>query len=318
MPALATHTGLMAAYHMGWVDRDGRPVQAQPGKMVRSSLCLWACGAAGGSCEAALPAALALEWVHNATLVHDDIQDGDRQRRSRETVWSIWGAGHGINAGDAMYGIAFEGLLRPGQLERRRLAAGRVLAGAVRRLIEGQCLDLSQEGRPRTSPAAYLRMARAKTGALLAASLQMGAIMGGAHRQAVNRMRQAGEQLGLAFQVRDDWLGTWGDPASTGKSRDHDLHRRKVTYPVVAGYAAMSASERRTFSARFSGAGQSQAAAVPELRALLERRRADHLAATACREFAERAIQLVAAGGFDARHTQRFEELARYVATRTG
>jgi len=317
-PSSSTFTGLMAAYHMGWVDTSGGPVYAKPSKLVRSSLCLWACGAAGGDGEAALPAALAAEWVHNATLVHDDIQDGDRQRRSRETVWSVWGAGQGINAGDAMYGTAFERLLRPGPLARRRLAAGRVLAGAIMRLIEGQCIDLAQEGRLGTSPAAYLRMARLKTGALLAASLQMGAIMGGATHDVVTRLRRAGELLGLAFQVRDDWLGIWGDPGATGKSRDHDLLRRKVTYPVVAGYSAMSAEEKRSFSAAFSAGGRGGAGAVADLRGLLERKGADHLAATAGREFADQAIQLVCAGGLDGRHTQQFKEFARYVANRAG
>jgi len=317
-PSIATFTGLMAAYHMGWVDRNGWPVDAQPSKMVRSSLCLWACAAACGDGEPALPAALALEWVHNATLVHDDIQDGDRQRRSRETVWSVWGAGHGINAGDAMYGTAFERLLRPGPMARRRLAAGRVLAGAISRLIEGQCIDLAHEGRLGISPSAYLRMARAKTGALLAASLQMGAIMGGARHGVVTRLRRAGELLGLAFQVRDDWLGIWGDPGVTGKSRDHDLQRRKITYPVVAGYSAMNAEERSSFSAAFSGGGRRGPEAVADLRALLERRGAHHLAAAAGREFAERATQLVTASGLDVRHAQQFKEFARYVANRAG
>jgi geranylgeranyl diphosphate synthase type I len=226
--------------------------------------------------------------------------------------------GQGINAGDAMYGMAFERLLCPGPLPTRRLAAGRVLAGSVRRVIEGQCLDLAQEARPGTGPAAYLRMARAKTGALLAASLQMGAIMGGACRAVAERMRRAGELLGLAFQVRDDWLGIWGDPTLTGKSRDRDLHRRKVTYPVVAGYAAMTPPERRSFRATFAADGQGRTGAVAELRALLERRGADQVSVTACREFAEHAIHLVAACGFDGRHTRQFKELARYVANRNG
>src|SRR5437763_16721187 len=100
-PAPRSLVGRMAAYHMGWVDRDGRPDEAASGKLVRPSLCLWACAAAGAEPGPALPLAAAVEWVHNFTLVHDDIQDGDRERRHRETVWSIWGVGQGINAGDA-------------------------------------------------------------------------------------------------------------------------------------------------------------------------------------------------------------------------
>jgi geranylgeranyl diphosphate synthase type I len=178
--------------------------------------------------------------------------------------------------------------------------------------MDGQCLDLGMEGHLRTSPAAYLRMARAKTGALLGASLQTGAIVAGAPAAVTTRLRRAGELLGLAFQVRDDWLGIWGEPALTGKSRDGDLGRRKVTYPVVAGYAAMTPRERAWFRGRFVGGSE----VVAELRALLERRHADDLAAEAARAFAERAIDLVAGCGFDLRHTCQFEELAHYVANR--
>jgi geranylgeranyl diphosphate synthase, type I len=316
-PPLSSFTGLMTAYHMGWVDRDGRPVDAQSSKLVRSSLCLWACAAAGADSEHALPVAMALEWVHNATLIHDDIQDEDRERRSRETVWSIWGMGQGINAGDALYGMAFERLLAPGPHAGRRFRAGRALAGAMCHVLEGQCLDLSMEGHLRTSPTAYLRMARAKTGALLGASLQTGATVGGAAAAVASRLRQAGELLGLAFQVRDDWLGIWGDPSLTGKSRDRDLRRRKVTYPVIAGYAAMTPRERRTFRARFAADDATGEPAVHELRVLLERKGADRLAAVACHEFAEQAIDLVATCGFDHQHTGQFKEFARYVANRS-
>src|SRR2546423_882718 len=136
-PARSSMTGLMAAYHMGWVDRDGRPDEAPPGKLVRPSLCLWACEAAGGAVAAAVPVGCAVEWAHNFTLVHDDSQDGDRERRQRETVWAVWGQDQGINAGDAMHALAFELLLRPGPAAARRLRAGRALARAVREVVEG-------------------------------------------------------------------------------------------------------------------------------------------------------------------------------------
>jgi geranylgeranyl diphosphate synthase type I len=307
-------TGLMVAYHMGWARTDGSPVDGPPGKLIRPSLCLWACEAAGSDPDLALPAAAALEWVHNFTLVHDDIQDGDRERRHRPTVWSIWGAALGINAGDALHAIAFERLLAPGPLAGRRLRAGRALARAVREVVEGQCADLALEGRPDAGRPAYLRMARAKTGALLGASLETGAIVGGARVAVSGRLRRAGELLGLAFQVRDDWLGIWGEPELTGKSRDGDLGRRKVTYPVVAGYAAMHPAERRRLRALFVPDGT---AAVPAMRALLEARSADRLAEAAAVLFAQEAIALVARCGLPATATAEFEEFARHVASRS-
>ena len=137
-PPATSVTGLMAAYHMGWADREGRPLEVASGKLVRPSLCLWACSAAGADPRHALPVATALEWIHNFTLIHDDIQDGDHERRHRATVWSVWGAAQGINAGDALHAIAFERLLAPGPLAGRRLRAGRVLARAIRDVVEGQ------------------------------------------------------------------------------------------------------------------------------------------------------------------------------------
>jgi geranylgeranyl diphosphate synthase type I len=312
-PPVSSMTGRMAAYHMGWVDRDGRPDEAPPGKLVRPSLCLWACEAAGGSVEQAMPLACAVEWVHNFTLIHDDIQDGDRERRHRETVWSIWGAAQGINAGDALHALAFELLLAPGPDPGRRLRAGRVLAAAVRQVVEGQCRDLALEGRPPAGVAAYLRMASAKTGALLGACLEAGAVLGGASAAAGARLRRAGQRLGLAFQVRDDWLGIWGVPERTGKSRDGDLDRRKVTYPVVAGWAAMPARDRARFRSRFR---RRDAAAGAELRSLLEAHGAQHLTAEAAVRFAGEAIELVAGCGLATTSIDEFEEFARYVANR--
>jgi geranylgeranyl diphosphate synthase type I len=304
----------MAAYHMGWVDRDGRPDEAAAGKLVRPSLCLWACAAIGTGPEPALPLASAVEWAHNFTLVHDDIQDGDRERRHRETVWSIWGVAQGINAGDAIHALAFELLLAPGPAAGRRLRAGRVLARAIREVVEGQCQDLALEGRLPAHPAVYLRMARAKTGALLGACLEGGALLGGARVAVARRLRRAGELLGLAFQVRDDWLGIWGEPARTGKSRDGDLGRRKVTYPVIAGCAGMTAPERRRFRALLTlGDGGTSVAAMREL---LEQRAAGRLTAEAAERFAVQAVAVVAGCGVAGGPAAEFEQLASYVATR--
>ncbi|TMC02556.1 MAG: polyprenyl synthetase family protein [Chloroflexi bacterium] len=312
-PPVHSMSGLMAAYHMGWVDRDGRPDTARPGKLVRPSLCLWACEATGGDTALALPVASALEWVHNFTLVHDDIQDGDRERRRRETVWSVWGSSQGINAGDALHAFAFELLLAPGRLTSRRLRAGRALARAVREVVEGQCLDLAQEGRLETGPRRYLRMARAKTGALLGASMETGALLGGAPSGVAAALRRAGQLLGQAFQVRDDWLGIWGDPGQTGKSCDGDLGRRKTTFPVLAAYAVMRQPERRRFRALFASRGEAE---VPELRAMLERRGADCLAAGAAHRLAGDAVRLVRGAGLPRTSTRYFEEFARHVADR--
>jgi geranylgeranyl diphosphate synthase, type I len=235
----------MSAYHLGWTDAQGHPANDPAGKRIRPALALWACESLGGDAAWALPAAVAVELIHNFTLIHDDIQDGDQLRRHRPTVWTIWGAEQGINAGDGMFANALSGLLAPGPRPGRRMRAAHLLSAAVVQVVEGQCLDLSLEGRAGAAQATYLRLVTMKTGALIGAAMAAGVVLAGAPRAVAQRFDAAGRLLGLAFQVRDDWLGTWGDPQVTGKGRSGDLRRRKLTYPVVAAYEVATPARRR-------------------------------------------------------------------------
>ncbi len=243
LPA-STRLGAMSSYHLGWLDADGRPRDDNGGKYLRGCLALWAAQRCGGAAEDALAVATAVEWIHNFTLVHDDIQDGDVERRHRPTVWSVWGASQAINAGDGMHAAAYRALLSQRGRPLARLRAAAALNDAVLEVIEGQCLDLALEGRVDATAATYRRLARAKTGALMGAALQAGALMGGAGVRQASLLRRAGVELGVAFQVRDDWLGTWGDSALTGKGCNGDLARRKVTYPVIVGRARLTGGAR--------------------------------------------------------------------------
>ena len=170
----------MSAYHLGWTDAQGHPANEPAGKRIRPALALWACEALGGDPAWALPAAVAVELIHNFTLIHDDIQDGDQLRRHRPTVWTIWGAEQGINAGDGMFANALSGLLAPGPRPGRRMRAAHLLSAAVVQVVEGQCLDLSLEGRAGAAQATYLRLVTMKTGALLGAAMAAGAVLAGA------------------------------------------------------------------------------------------------------------------------------------------
>ncbi|MBV8460241.1 MAG: polyprenyl synthetase family protein [Candidatus Eremiobacteraeota bacterium] len=306
-------TGRMTGYHMGWLDRDGQPSRCSPGKFVRPALCLWSAEACGGDIETALPVAAGIELIHNFTLIHDDIQDQDRTRRNRDTVWALWGPAQGINAGDALHALAFR-TLAGGTLEPSRcLLAVRAIADAVLVVVEGQSLDLRLEGDPQTSVRTYLRMIGAKTAALLGASIQAGALVAGAPSTTVDALRRAGYLLGLAFQIHDDWLGTWGDPDATGKSSTGDLGRCKLTYPIVAGYARMQPAQQQQLRALFrDGAGD--AAAV---RALLETAGGPQLTKDAPSHFARKAVALVKALGLIRRSADDFTEVADYVTRRS-
>jgi geranylgeranyl diphosphate synthase type I len=314
--ALPVHSfsGRMAAYHMGWVDRAGREVTSPSGKFIRPALCLWACEALGGNVELGMPAAVALEWIHNFTLVHDDIQDGDRLRRHRETVWSVFGQAQGINAGDALHALALRTLTAEGPHPKRRLRAAWVVANATLETVEGQCLDLSLEGRPDTPVRTYLRAVEEKTGALLGASLQAGAIMAGASPGVETALRRAGRLLGKAFQIRDDWLGTWGDPAHTGKPASGDVTRRKVTFPIVAGYARMAEAQKARLRELYGLPGPQAEVAIREL---LVAAGGPGLTAAAPAHYASRAVSLVRTCGLDPRTLNDFIGVAHYVANRT-
>jgi len=227
----------MMQYHLGWLDRDFTECKvARRGKRIRSLLTLLACQGAGGKASQALPAAVAVELIHNFSLVHDDIEDRSSFRRHRETVWRIWGDAHSINVGDGLFAMA---RLHVGTLLDRGVAPVRVL-GAIRALdeaclalTEGQFLDLQFERTERISLDDYLWMIRGKTAALLAAACQIGACVATDDPAMIKAMREFGFNVGMAFQIEDDIMGIWGDSATTGKDTGDDIIQKKKTLPIV-------------------------------------------------------------------------------------
>nr|WP_234350461.1 polyprenyl synthetase family protein [Streptomyces sp. XY66] len=240
---LAAPMDTVAAYHFGWIDAHGLPVDGDGGKAVRPALALLSAEAAGAAPEVGIPGAVAVELVHNFSLLHDDLMDGDEQRRHRDTVWKVHGPALAILVGDALFALANEILLELGTVEAGR--ATRRLTTASRKLIDGQAQDISYEHRERVSVEECLEMEGNKTGALLACAVSIGAVLGGADDRTADKLEEYGYHLGLAFQAVDDLLGIWGDPESTGKQTWSDLRQRKKSLPVVAALAAGGpASER--------------------------------------------------------------------------
>jgi geranylgeranyl diphosphate synthase type I len=232
---VAPHYGMME-YHLGWRNEWLQPQLSPAGKRLRPILCLLACAEVGGEPVQALPAAAAIELLHNFSLIHDDIEDGDELRRHRPTVWKIWGIPLAINAGDGLFAIAFAAVQR---LSRRGVAAETVLQAldlftqSCLALTEGQYLDISFEQRSDVIVADYLRMIQGKTAALIGASVAIGAQIGGATAPQVAAIRYFGQNIGLAFQIQDDLLGIWGDPEVTGKAAGNDILRRKKSLPIL-------------------------------------------------------------------------------------
>ncbi|MCP2245033.1 family 2 encapsulin nanocompartment cargo protein polyprenyl transferase [Lentzea aerocolonigenes] len=226
----------VAEYHHGWRDEYGNPVLGNSGKAIRPALVLLAAEAVGGSADSAVPAAVAVELIHNFSLLHDDVMDGDTTRRHRATAWTVFGVNSAILAGDALQALAVDVLAGSGH--PRALEAVRTLGDAVVALLEGQALDLDFETRSDVEVSEVERMARGKTGALLGASTALGALYGDGTDEQVEAMRGYGAELGLAFQHVDDLLGIWGDPAVTGKAAHSDLVNRKKSLPVVRALTA--------------------------------------------------------------------------------
>ncbi|MCC7361654.1 MAG: polyprenyl synthetase family protein [Anaerolineales bacterium] len=222
----------MLAYHLGWTDGG------KGGKRIRPLLCLLTCTAAGGDWRQALPIAAAVELIHNFSLLHDDIQDNSPLRHGRPTVWTRWGAAQAINAGDAMFTLAY---LAPHRLRAAGVSAEVALdcladlTQTCLFLTQGQYLDMAYEQRAQISVAEYLTMIEKKTAVLIAAAARLGARVAGAAPARLEAFYHFGWNLGMAFQLQDDLLGIWGDPAVTGKSAASDLEKRKKSLPVVFG-----------------------------------------------------------------------------------
>lgn len=223
------------AYQFGWSEAD----HLGKGKRVRPLLVLLSAQAVGGDWQKALPAAAAIEMMHNFSLIHDDIQDKSLLRRGKETVWVKWGEALAINAGDALLAYSLQA---PQRLVPSFPAAVVVqvqawLSAACVELTKGQFLDMQFESTETVSLELYFKMISGKTCALLQTALKLGALLGGADIQQIEQFEKTGLLLGQAFQVQDDWLGIWGDDQLTGKSNDGDLIARKKSFPILAGLA---------------------------------------------------------------------------------
>ncbi|MFF4575162.1 polyprenyl synthetase family protein [Streptomyces sp. NPDC001410] len=254
----------MAAYSFGWCEVGGAPAAAPGGKGVRQALAVLGARAAGADGRAGVPAAVAVELVHAFSLLHDDIMDGDATRRRRPAVWKAYGTGPAVLAGDALFALAVETLAA----EPSGPGAVRLLSTALADLVRGQADDLLFAERPfggpeRVTPEEYRAMAEHKTGALLGCAAALGATLGGAPEPVVTALDRAGRHLGVAFQLVDDVLGLWGDPAVTGKPAGGDLRERKKTFPVLA---ALDSPAARHLPALLDHPGRTEEAA-----ALIER-----------------------------------------------
>jgi geranylgeranyl diphosphate synthase type I len=205
------------------------------GKYMRAGLALISASAAAADENVGLVGALAMEFVHNFSLIHDDIMDGDTTRRHEPTMWAKFGVGPALMAGDALSTLALQLLLDEPTVAR--VNAAQRLANAIQAMIAGQAEDIASEDQPSLTVEECLHMAAGKTGALLACAASIGAVLGGADDSVVNALSEYGDHLGLAYQAVDDVLGVWGDSSVTGKPVGNDLRLRKKTLLISIAYS---------------------------------------------------------------------------------
>jgi len=232
-------------YHLGWNDEHGNPVGGDGGKGVRPALALLSAESVAAPAELGVLGGVAVELVHNFSLIHDDVIDNDATRRHRPTVWALFGVGRAVIVGDALLALAQQIVLDPvgiADLAAPTLfdgaAAARCVADATAAMIAGQALDMAFEQVPSVDVAGCLAMEAGKTGALLGCAASIGAVLAGASAHTIAELERFGVELGLAFQAIDDLLGIWGDTGQTGKPAYSDIRQHKKTLPISAALAS--------------------------------------------------------------------------------
>ena len=307
----------MMGYHMGWLNEHGEAEEIEAGKRIRPTLCLLACEALGGDVESALPAAAAVELVHNFSLIHDDIQDGNSERHNRPTVWWVWGPAQAINAGDGMHALARLALLRQtdsGVSPERTLKAVGLLDEACLRLCEGQYLDLTYQERVDISQDAYFKMVEGKTAALISCATELGAVMSSANEPAAKAMSQFGAKLGLAFQIRDDILDLWGQQ-DTGKPLAGDILNKKKSLPIVYAIENASGAERRALGdVYFKRVMEPED--IDKIIEVLETLGAREFCQTKADALCTEALEALREAGLSSHQSEGLEALARFMVSR--
>jgi geranylgeranyl diphosphate synthase type I len=302
----------IAGYHLGWLDADGAPVQLSGGKALRACLAVLSAEAGGGSAADGVPAAVALELVHNFSLLHDDIMDRDVERRHRPTGWVVFGEGPAILAGNAMLTCAIQEL---DAAPRSARAAMPHLLAAVQELIRGQSEDLALEGRSSVGLDEVLHMEAGKTAALLACAASIGAVAVGADDAVIAGLTSFGYEIGMAFQLIDDILGITGDTAVTGKSSSSDVRSGKRTAPIVAALRSATPAAGRLAALFADGPPNSDEDVARAAKLIDEAGGLEWAAGEADRRL---GLALTTIAGLDIPHVPAVElvTLARYVVER--
>ena len=304
----------MVRYHLGWADENLQPIKARGGKRIRPLLCLLVCEAISGDYRPALPAAAAVELVHNFSLIHDDIEDKSPRRRGRATVWQLWGVPQAINAGDgflALAHLALQRLSAPGNLKLLAQAT-QLLNQACLDLCEGQYLDIAFQERTDVTLEMYLTMAKKKTASLLECTAHLGAILATRKKRIIDAYRGFARNLGLAFQITDDLLGIWGEEERMGKGVGEDIKAGKKSLPVVYAFQEERRRGLRRLEEIYGEGSLDPDALLPILEELKVKERCQKTA----RHFQKSALEELEKTGIDNQAQGHLRDLALFLVER--
>lgn len=245
----------IAGYFFGWLDQDFKPVtNVMKGKRLRPVMSLLACEAICGSYAKAMPLAVAIELIHNYSLIHDDIADRDDERRGRPTVWRLWGDGLAINTGSTLYTLAFQAVTSTDATPQKVLAIHDIFVKTSLKLSYGQHWDITFERSLDVDQDRYLRMIDGKTAALIECATWVGALVATDDARLVDAYRSFGRHLGLAFQIQDDYLNIWIDTAESGKTQYSDLRNKKKSLPITYALTRAQGGDQKRLAAIYADA----------------------------------------------------------------
>ena len=262
------------AYHM-----------ALGGKRIRPVLTLMACDAMGGDTMMALDAAVGIEMFHNFTLLHDDVMDNADVRRGKPTVHRRWNDNTAILSGDTMLTIATQYIARTVNHEVMDLFNKTAIE-----IYEGQQWDMDYEVRNDVTAEEYIKMIRLKTSVLLGCALKTGALIADADNREADRLYEAGVNMGLAFQLRDDVLDVWGDPETFGKEIGGDIMNNKKTYLLISAMERAQGDDADELRHWLNDPYASRDDKVAGMTALYERLSVRQLAEEAITDYNARAV----------------------------
>ncbi len=303
----------MGQYHIGIVDQDFKKLQEpKTGKTFRPILCLLTNKAFGGKTPDAIPVAVAIETFHNFSLIHDDIEDNDEKRRGKLCVWKVWDLDHGVNSGDALFNLSYKALNKIKDPQKFKSIFEKI-TNSYGLIVEGQYLDIEMAKRDLSDAwldlGLYMKMIRRKSAELIAVSCEIGALTAGADTKIQKEMYEFGINLGLSYQVYDDYAGVWKEEKDTGKKSMKDIVQKKKALPLMHALSSNNKDIRKQLSEYYLKDIDTEKAI--EIRRIFEKAGSKEYCKKLSLEYKDKAIQIIKSNIIDKVYQKQYIDLVQ-------